>query len=126
MFQVLEGLGGHQYGQIYLLNEEAGLVFTADTVINFEHLTSDRAAYSSLAAFLVTSVNVDSEIAKRERKSLFEIVSQTSLKLENVAKTCLVCGGHGPVSVIREGKLFPYGTIEKYYATGSRIVPGTV
>ena len=30
-FQVLEGLGGHQYGQIYLFNEEAGLIFTADT-----------------------------------------------------------------------------------------------
>ena len=102
-------------GQIYLFNEEAGLIFTADTVINFEHLTSDRAAYSSLAAFLVTSVNVDSDIAKRERKSLFEIVSQTNLKLEKAGKNCLVCGGHGPVSVLLEGKLVPYGTIEKYY-----------
>jgi glyoxylase-like metal-dependent hydrolase (beta-lactamase superfamily II) len=116
-FQVLGGLGGHQYGQIYLLNEEAGLIFTADTVINFEHLTSDRAAYSSLAAFLVTSVNVDSDIAKRERKSLFEIVSKTNRQLEKKGKTCLVCGGHGPVSVLFEGKLVPYGTIEKYYAT---------
>jgi glyoxylase-like metal-dependent hydrolase (beta-lactamase superfamily II)/uncharacterized protein with ACT and thioredoxin-like domain len=114
-FHVLEGLGGHQYGQIYLFNEEVGLIFTADTVINFEHLTSDRAAYSSLAAFLVTSVNVDSDIAKRERKSLFEIVSQTNLKLEKAGKNCLVCGGHGPVSVLLEGKLVPYGTIEKYY-----------
>ena len=122
-FQVLEGLGGHQYGQIYLFSEEAGLIFTADTVINFEHLTSARAAYSSLAAFLVTSVNVDSDIAKRERKSLFEIVTQTNLQLGKDGRPCLICGGHGPVSVLLEGKLVPYGTIEKYYATGSRIAP---
>lgn len=117
VFQVLGGLGGHQYGQIYLFNEEEGLIFTADTVINFEHLTSDRAAYSSLAAFLVTSVNVDSEIAKRERKSLFEIISNTNQQPGKKGKTCLVCAGHGPVSILKGGKLVPYGTIEKYHAT---------
>jgi glyoxylase-like metal-dependent hydrolase (beta-lactamase superfamily II)/ACT domain-containing protein len=125
-FKVLEGLGGHQYGQIYLFNEEEGLIFTADTVINFEHLTSERAAYSSLAAFLVTSVNVDSDIAKRERKSLFEMVSMTNQQLEKKGKQCLICGGHGPVSVLSGGKLVPYGTIEKYHAPGSRIVPDNV
>ena len=118
VFQVLEGLGGHQYGQIYLFNTETGLIFTADTVINFEHLTSDRAAYSSLAAFLVTSVNVDSAIAKRERTSLFETIEKTNQQLEKKGKHCLVCGGHGPVSILLEGKLVPYGTVEKYYATG--------
>ncbi len=116
-FKVLGGLGGHQYGQIYLFNEGEGLIFTADTVINFEHLTSDRAAYSSLAAFLVTSVNVDSDIAKRERKSLFEIISKTDQQLEKKGKHCLVCGGHGPVSVLSGGKLVPYGTIETYHPT---------
>jgi len=125
-FQVLEGLGGHQYGQIYLFSETAGLIFTADTVINFEHLTGDRAAYSSLAAFLVTSVNVDSDIAKRERKSLYEIVSGTNQKLEKTGKCCLICGGHGPVSILSEGKLVPYGIIEQYNAGGSRIDPDTV
>ncbi len=115
-FQVLEGLGGHQYGQIYLFNEDAGLIFTADTIINFEHLTSDRAAYNSLAAFLVTTVNVDSDIAKRERKSIFEIVTKTNQKLEKNGRQCLICGGHGPVSVLSRGKLVPFGTIEKYQA----------
>jgi glyoxylase-like metal-dependent hydrolase (beta-lactamase superfamily II) len=115
-FQVLEGLGGHQYGQIYLFNEEEGLVFTADTVINFEHLTCDRAAYSSLAAFLVTTVNVDSDIAKRERKSILEIITEINQKLEKKGKQCLICGGHGPVSVLLGGKLVPFGTIEKYQA----------
>ena len=123
-FKVLEGLGGHQYGQIYLFNEEEGMLFTADTVINFEHLTSDRAAYSSLAAFLVTSVNVDSNIAKRERTSLFEIISRNNVELDKVGKNCLICGGHGPVSILSGGKLVPYGTIEKYHAPGSHKEPG--
>jgi glyoxylase-like metal-dependent hydrolase (beta-lactamase superfamily II)/uncharacterized protein with ACT and thioredoxin-like domain len=124
-FQVLEGLGGHQYGQIYLFNEQAGLIFTADTVINFEYLTSDRAAYSSLAAFLVTTVNVDSDIAKQERKSLFDIISRTNRELAEFGKQCLICGGHGPVSILSDGKLVPYGTIEKYHAPGSMTVPDT-
>ncbi|MEI7433829.1 MAG: MBL fold metallo-hydrolase [Methanomicrobiales archaeon] len=123
-FQVLEGLGGHQYGQVYLFNEEAGLIFTADTVINFEHLTSERAAYSSLAAFLVTSVNVDSDIAKRERTSLFEIVSKANQQLEKKGKSCIICGGHGPVSVLSGGKLVPYGTIERYPRTRESESPG--
>jgi glyoxylase-like metal-dependent hydrolase (beta-lactamase superfamily II)/ACT domain-containing protein len=116
-FLVLEGLGGHQYGQIYLFNTENGLIFTADTVINFEHLTNDRAAYSSLAAFLVTTVNVDSDIARMERKSLFEIISSCDKELGKVGKKCLICGGHGPVSVYSGGKLVPHGAIEKYHAT---------
>ena len=122
-FQVLEGLGGHQYGQVYLFNEEEGLIFTADTVINFEHLTKERAVYSSLAAFLVTSVNVDSDIAKRERKSLFEIIAKTNQQLENKRKSCMICGGHGPVSVLSAGKLVPYGPVELYHAPGSQKLP---
>lgn len=116
---VLEGLGGHQFGQIYLFNEDKGLIFTADTVINFEHLTSDRAEYSSLAAFLVTSVNVDSEIARMERKSIFDIVSKTDEKLMETGKQCLVCGGHGPVSVLSDGKLVPFGEIKQYRPPGN-------
>jgi glyoxylase-like metal-dependent hydrolase (beta-lactamase superfamily II) len=122
-FQVLEGLGGHQYGQVYLFNEEEGLIFTADTVIDFEHLTRERAEYSSLAAFLVTSVNVDSDIAKRERKSLFEIIAKTNQQLEKQGKSCMICGGHGPVSILSGGKLVPYGLVEVYHAPGSQKLP---
>jgi len=38
-FIVLEGLGGHLFGQIYLYSRELGVFFPADTVINFEFLT---------------------------------------------------------------------------------------
>ena len=44
--EILEGLGGHTWGQIYLYSEKEGLLFAADSVINFSSLTKERADYS--------------------------------------------------------------------------------
>jgi glyoxylase-like metal-dependent hydrolase (beta-lactamase superfamily II) len=75
--EVLKGLGGHLVGQVYLYAQACGLLFTADTVINFESLTPERRAFSSLAVNLVTSVNVDSETATRERAALLTLAKET-------------------------------------------------
>jgi hypothetical protein len=83
-------------------------------VINFLSLTPERATYSSLAAFLVTSVNVDSELAKKERVELLELAAQTDRKLSGTGKRCLICGGHGAVSVLDDGKLVSCGDIRRY------------
>ena len=112
--EVLEGLGGHTYGQIYLYSESEGLLFTADAVINFSSLTPERASYSSLADFLVTSVNVDSDLARKERKALLELAAETDQKLAHQQKRCRCCCGHGAVSVLENGKLVPYGEIMHY------------
>jgi glyoxylase-like metal-dependent hydrolase (beta-lactamase superfamily II) len=112
--EVLEGLGGHTYGQIYLYSESEGLLFTADAVINFSSLTPERASYSSLADFLVTSVNVDSDLARKERKALLELAAETDQKLAPQQKRCRCCCGHGAVSVLEKGKLVPYGEIMHY------------
>jgi glyoxylase-like metal-dependent hydrolase (beta-lactamase superfamily II) len=112
--EILEGLGGHTWGQIYLYSEKEGLLFAADSVINFSSLTKERADYSSLAAFLVTSVNVDSDLAKKERRALLEIAFQTDNDLAAKGKRCLICGGHGAVSVLENDKLIVYGSIERY------------
>jgi glyoxylase-like metal-dependent hydrolase (beta-lactamase superfamily II) len=111
---VLEGLGGHQYGQIYLLCEQERLLFTADTIINFEHLSKERADYSSLAALLVDSVNVDSSIARVERKGILDLVNSIEKSKGTEERPFLICGGHGPVSTISEGKLVPFGDIGTY------------
>ena len=115
-FDVLESLGGHTFGMIVLYSREDGLLFAADSVINFASLSKERADYSSLAAFLVTSVNVDSERATRERRALLELAKETDEYLEKSNKRCLICGGHGAVSVLENGKLVPVGTIERYEA----------
>ena len=112
--EILEGLGGHTCGQIYLYSQKAGLLFAGDSVINFSSLTKDRADYSSLAAFLVTSVNVDSELAKKERKALLDLAYETDAKLVEEGRRCLICGGHGAVSVLEETRLTVYGPIKRY------------
>ena len=115
--EILEGLGGHTYGQIYLYSQAEGLLFTADAVINFSSLTQERAAYNSLADFLVTSVNVDSDLARKERKALLELAAETDRALAPHQKRCRICGGHGAVSVLENGKLAPCGEIIRYSGT---------
>jgi glyoxylase-like metal-dependent hydrolase (beta-lactamase superfamily II) len=113
-FEVLESLGGHTFGQVFLYSREEGLLFAADSVINFASLSKERADYSSLAAFLVTSVNVDSERATKERRALLELAKETDEYLKKSKKRCLICGGHGAVSVLENGKLVAAGQIERY------------
>jgi glyoxylase-like metal-dependent hydrolase (beta-lactamase superfamily II) len=116
--EVLGSLGGHLWGQIYLFSEEHGLLFAADSIINFSSLTPERSAYNSFADFLVTSVNVDSELARRERKALFDLIAATDAVLLPQGKRCLVCGGHGAASVSNGNKLVKYGEVVHYGATG--------
>ena len=115
-FEVLDGLGGHTHGQVFLFSPDHGILFAADSVINFASMTKERADYSSLAAFLVTSVNVDSERASQERKALLALAQEADAGLKKAGKRCLICGGHGAVSVLENGKLVPAGTIERYEA----------
>ncbi len=119
ILEVLEGLGGHTNGQIYLYSGSEGLLFTADAVINFSSLTLERASYNSLADFLVTSVNVDSNLARKERKELLELAAETDQRLSTQQKRCRICGGHGAVSVLENGKLVPIGNITHYKVTGA-------
>ncbi|MDO9326765.1 MAG: MBL fold metallo-hydrolase [Methanoregula sp.] len=112
--EILDGLSGHTAGQVFLFSQDHGLLFAADSVINFASLSKERADYNSLAAFLVTSVNVDSESAKKERKGLLELVQKTDIYLAPAGKRCLICGGHGAVSILDEGKLVICGDIERY------------
>ncbi len=113
-FDVLDGLSGHTAGQVFLYSRTYGLLFAADSVINFASLSKERAEYSSLAAFLVTSVNVDSDSAKKERKGLLELAQETDNELSLSGRRCLICGGHGAVSVLENGKLVASGETERY------------
>jgi glyoxylase-like metal-dependent hydrolase (beta-lactamase superfamily II) len=113
---VLDGLGGHTFGQVFLYSRNDGLIFGADSVINFGSLTKARADYSSLAAFLVTSVNVDSDRARQERVALMALAEETDRALAETGRRCLICGGHGAISVIENGKLTAFGQIDEYRA----------
>lgn len=113
-FEVLESLGGHIYGQVFLLAPDLGLLFTSDALMNFRSLTPDRQEYNSIADFLVTSVNVDSDLAKQERHALMALADEIDSDMKKMGARCLICGGHGAVSVPEDGKLVAYGDIRKY------------
>ena len=115
-FEVLESLGGHMHGQVYLFCPGHGIVFTADTLINFGSLDEDRKRYNSLADFLVTSVNVDSDCARQERKALLEMIRDLDEELAPTGRRCLVACGHGAISVLKDGKLEAIGPVERYQA----------
>ncbi len=117
-FLVLEGLGGHLQGQVYLICPECGLLFTGDTVINFGSLTAERSEFNTYADFLMTSVNVDSDVARGERKALLDIARDLDAAVAASGRRCLVCGGHGAVSVLREGRLESAGRVERYKREG--------
>jgi glyoxylase-like metal-dependent hydrolase (beta-lactamase superfamily II) len=113
-FEVLESLGGHQHGHVYFFSPDTGLLFSGDSVINFRSLTEERQKFNLLAKDLMTSVNVDSQKAEQERKNLMELARATDEELRKVGRRCLICGGHGAVSVLENGKLVTFGEIESY------------
>ncbi len=117
-FEVLGGLGGHLHGQVYLYCHELGLLFTADTLMNLGHLSPERAAYNSLAVILITSVNVDRDLARTERGRLLDIARAGNGSSFKGRTGCLLCCGHGPVSVLSGENLVPYGPIDRYTPAG--------
>jgi len=96
------------------------LLFTADAVINFSSLTPERSQYNALADFLVTSVNVDSDLARTERRALLDLAAATDTNLKNKQKRCLVCCGHGAVSELQDGKLVSVGNVVHYQTADQR------
>jgi hypothetical protein len=116
-FEVLESLGGHLPGQTFLLCQEEGLLFSGDSLINFESLSRERKKYNLLAKTLMTSVNIDTENAAKERVALMHIASEWDEKLADKNKRFLICGGHGTISNLSGDKLKSYGEIE-YYKPG--------
>ncbi|MBN1193978.1 MAG: MBL fold metallo-hydrolase [Methanomicrobiaceae archaeon] len=113
-FEILESPGGHLYGQIFLYCHRRGILFAGDSLMNFASLTGERQKYNSLADFLVTSVNVDSGLARTERRGLLELAEEANKRLRAEGRSCLICGGHGAVSVLRDGRLEIAGEIEHY------------
>jgi len=105
-FEILEGSGGHLYGEMILVCRDRGILFTGDSFLNFQGFSSELQRFHSIAPYLMRSVNMDSGKAAHMRE---EIV----LLLERIAadrgQSCLVCGGHGAISVWREGRLEAYG-----------------
>ena len=115
-FEVLESHGGHLHGQVFFLAPDDGILFSGDTVINFASFTPEREEFSSLANTLMTSVNVDSDLARKERKALTALALEIDVSLKKEGKQLLLCCGHGAISTFENGNLTTYGDIERYHS----------
>lgn len=101
-FVIYEGSGGHIYGEMIYVCREAGIVFTGDNLVNIQGFSKERAEFNSLAPYLMKSVNVNSRKATEMRRQALAMIQDIS---GCNGKPCIVCGGHGPVSVMTEGRL---------------------
>lgn len=101
-FTVLEGSGGHMYGEMIYVCRKAGVVFTGDNLVNISGFSKERAEFNALAPYLMKSVNVNSEKATEMRRQVTALISEIA---EQNKKPCLVCGGHGPLSQMEGGEL---------------------
>ena len=113
--EVLEGFGGHTTGQVFYYLPDELVLFTGDSLINFDSLTEERKDFATLAKNLMTTVNVDSVKASKERKGLLRLIEEEESSRTDGRK-CLVCGGHGAISLLLDGKLIRHSSISRYTA----------
>jgi hypothetical protein len=82
-----------------------GVVFTGDILVNIGGFSPERAEFNSLAPYLMTSVNVNSQKATVMRHEVIGLIE--TIEKQN-RKPCLICGGHGPVSRLIAGKMVDF------------------
>jgi glyoxylase-like metal-dependent hydrolase (beta-lactamase superfamily II) len=101
-FEAFEGSGGHLYGEMVFVCRKYGIAFTGDNLVNIHGFSPERAEFNSLAPYLMRSVNIDSQKATAMRKVIIRIVEEIGLHNQ---KTCIICGGHGPISALIGGEI---------------------
>ena len=89
-FRVFAGEGGHVKGEAVYIEENEHLVFTGDIYVNIKEFTKEQKAFTKLAPYLMTSVDTDPILAKKEREAVFKQLS---------SGTWRVIGGHGGILV---------------------------
>ena len=72
----------------------------------------------------MTSVNVDSEKAKEERKMLLKTADMLDFIMKKKNRRCFVCPGHGAISVLKDGKLAEFGVTFRYGDESNRTAGG--
>lgn len=107
-FDILEGSGGHLDGEMIFILKEIGLIFTGDNLVNINDFSENEKYFNSIAPYLMKSVNVDSRKAVDMRNKIKSIINKIQ---EENGKPCIICGGHGPISILKDNKLEALQTI---------------
>jgi glyoxylase-like metal-dependent hydrolase (beta-lactamase superfamily II) len=100
--EVFEGSGGHLCGEMIFVSRKSAIIFTGDNLVNIHGFSAERAEFNSLAPYLMRSVNIDSRKASTMRKMIMKMIRE--IEAHN-SKPCIVCGGHGPISILSHGEI---------------------
>jgi glyoxylase-like metal-dependent hydrolase (beta-lactamase superfamily II) len=101
-FEVLESLGGHTPGLVFFLNQEFGLLFTSDFLLNVKSLRPEDKEHLGIYRYLLTSPNQDSLVYKEETKVLKEMMLAMGRELTARGRTAYIFPGHGDYYAVGE------------------------
>ncbi len=68
IFDIYEGCGGHVKGETIIVCDKYKIIFTGDVFVNANGFSEKQKQFNLLAPYLMTSVNVNSEKAKKLRE----------------------------------------------------------
>ncbi len=71
-FDIYQGKGGHLPGEIVLVDYEHKIAFTGDIYVNLKGMTAEQAAYNQYAPILMTSVDTDPALCRKEREAVLQ------------------------------------------------------
>ncbi len=91
-FEIYEGAGGHLYGEMVFVCRDPKIIFTGDVYVNLKGMSDERKGFTSIAPYLMKSVDVDPAKAKRMRESVKRMI-------EEMGEGTMVLTGHGPAEI---------------------------
>ena len=94
-FEVLESHGGHVPGNVFFLNREYGLLFTADYLLNIKSLTEGDRNALNVYKYLLISPNSNGPLFKQEMAVLQELMKEIDAKVKKQGRSALIFPGHG-------------------------------
>lgn len=94
-FDVLESRGGHTPGLAFFLNQEFGLLFSSDYLLNAESLRQEDKKHLGLYRTLLTTPNQDSRTYREETAALKKMMLAAAKDLSTRSVNAYIFPGHG-------------------------------
>ncbi len=95
-FEVLESHGGHIPGNVFFLNREYGLLFTADYMLNVNSLTAENKDTLNVYKYLLISPNSNGPVFREEMAALQDLMERINTKVQKEhGRSALILPGHG-------------------------------
>lgn len=80
-FEIYAGCGGHVAGELIAIERNEKIAFTGDIFVNIKGFSPEQTKFNKLAPYLMTSVDTNPAMAKREREVFFELLDKGDWKI---------------------------------------------